>query len=289
MNRSSKWSKWFRSNMGNMVLGIESNMLRKLKRRYDITRLLCIGCKEQAGLMRTLQAKENILVTEAIPEVVMGDTVCASAAALPLPPNSVDFVLLPHSLDMTKQANLILREVNICLQAEGYLVILGFNPWSLWGLRRLFSLRKQAPWGGHFHSSWQVKDWLGLLNYEITFNKKYIYRPFSKSTHLFKKLAFLEPMISLLLPFAGSAYIIVAKKKVFGVTPLRPQWQKVRKVSAVPAGNCFLDKNALPEASSGLHSRGGQFPAGIAGKVFESGVINPTARNRCENKNSTDL
>lgn len=71
---------------------------------------------------------------------------------LPIASNSIDLLLLPHALEFSAQPHQILREVQRVLMPEGHAVIACFNPWSLWGVRRLFSRAADVyPWCGRFH------------------------------------------------------------------------------------------------------------------------------------------
>ena len=49
---------------------------------------------------------------------------------------SLDLVVLPHALELARDPHLTLREVERVLVPEGRVVIAGFNPASLWGLRQ---------------------------------------------------------------------------------------------------------------------------------------------------------
>src|SRR4051812_18533669 len=57
-------------------------------------------------------------------------------AALPFEANSVDLVVLPHSLELNPDPHATLREVERVLVPEGKVVISCLNPASLWGLRQ---------------------------------------------------------------------------------------------------------------------------------------------------------
>jgi len=50
-----------------------------------------------------------------------------------------DLVVLPHALEFQQQSPSGAREVHAFLMPEGHVVLSGFNPWSLWGVRRLGS------------------------------------------------------------------------------------------------------------------------------------------------------
>ena len=53
---------------------------------------------------------------------------------LPFATGSLDLVLLPHVLEFSAHPHRVLREVERVLVPEGKVVILGFNPFSFWGL-----------------------------------------------------------------------------------------------------------------------------------------------------------
>ena len=71
---------------------------------------------------------------------------------LPVSPYSVQTIVLPHVLEFSKDPYQVLREAEMTLAPQGYMVLVGFNPLSLLGLRRLFAFRKKrAPWHGGVH------------------------------------------------------------------------------------------------------------------------------------------
>ena len=56
--------------------------------------------------------------------------------ALPFDSQSLDLVVLPHGLELARDPHQALREVERVLVPGGRVVIVGFNPTSLWGLRQ---------------------------------------------------------------------------------------------------------------------------------------------------------
>ena len=191
-NLHEKFNNWLSTETGREVLNIEVKAVKKLKYGKSANCMVVIGAAEQQAFLTSSPAKQSLLVT---PDISSTNKTCHCIVAhpdeIPLLPCSVDFILLPHTLDFSKRTSHILREANICLQPEGYMVVLGFNPYSLWGLRRIFSMRFKVPWCGNFHSIWHIKDLLTLLNYEVVLTKRFLYRPHAKRFGLFKKLTFL--------------------------------------------------------------------------------------------------
>ena len=76
----------------------------------------------------------------------------ADPHALPLPENTVDLVVMPHALEFTDDPHQMLREAWRVMRPEGQIVIAGFNPFSLYGVKRYFG-REQTP-----PSNWVVSD-----------------------------------------------------------------------------------------------------------------------------------
>ncbi len=88
----------------------------------------------------------------------------ADAHVLPLASGSVDVVVLVHQLEFTPRPHQVMREAARVLAPEGHMLVLGFNPISLWGLRRVLSARSaSAPWRGRYLTGQRVIDWLLLL------------------------------------------------------------------------------------------------------------------------------
>ncbi len=229
-NAQAKFALWLTSRVGHSFLQLEKRVLKNLPGMHRQP-IVLLGESEQKNLVEPL----SLLVSENNHSELKDKVIVAHFNALPLQPDSIEHIVLPHTLDFFHKPNTLLREMNIALRADGYVTIIGFNPLSLWNVRRFVSLRKKGPWAGKFRPIWQVKSWLEILNYDVILCKKQMHRlPFFKGK-LFDQLACLEPIQKALFPFAGAIYVIVAKKKVFGITPLRNRWKKIPKVLSRPA------------------------------------------------------
>ena len=107
--------------------------------------------------------------------------------ALPFASSSIDLIVMPHTLEMAADPHAALAEATRVLVPEGRLVIVGFNPVSLWALRQRLgrtghSLRMGdedlfLPSAGEFIGYWRLRDWLRLLSYDIEVGKFGCYRP----------------------------------------------------------------------------------------------------------------
>jgi SAM-dependent methyltransferase len=145
---------------------------------------------------------------------------------LPIASQSVDLVVLPHVLEFYPEPHQILREVERILIPEGQLLILGFNPHSLWGLRRRLPGRPAGfPWNGQYLSPLRLKDWLKLLNFELDRGAFGLYAPPCKSARWLQRWRFMELAGNRWWGFAGSVYLLRAVKRVCGMRLILPAWK----------------------------------------------------------------
>ena len=167
------------------------------------------------------------------PAALLGD-----AHHLPLAGSSVDLVALPHTLEFADDPHQILREVERVLVPEGQVLISGFNPFSLWGIRRRLSGRDAAfPWRGQYFSVRRLKDLLQLLSFESQAGCFGRYSPAVRQEHWLRRWHFLELAGDRWWPIFGSVYLLQGIKRQHGLRLLTPTWQdrKARAKALAPA------------------------------------------------------
>jgi SAM-dependent methyltransferase len=87
---------------------------------------------------------------------------------LPFQTGTIDGVVLHHCLEEHHDPRLILREVARVLAPGGRLIVCGFNPWSLMGLRSMFSrLSTDIMSGRKLINPIRLFDWFTLLGFEL--------------------------------------------------------------------------------------------------------------------------
>lgn len=130
--------------------------------------------------------------------------------------DSVDAVVLPHTLEMSADPHTVLREVHRVLRPDGKLIILGFNPLSFWGLRHRLSPNGYPPGVQRQISRHRLSDWLRLLNLSID------------SSHACYASAASGRMGMLIrrLRWFASAYLLVATKETIPMTIIRPRLRR---------------------------------------------------------------
>ena len=232
---STQWRQlreWFDSPLGRSLQGLEAHHLRAVLPNLYGTVAAQLGRIGELSLMDACIAPTRILVDHhAGPDAC---SVRGLPEALPLETKSADVLILPHTLDFCQDPHQVLREVGRVLRPEGHVVILGFNPMSLWGFRRLIARRpRAAPWCGKFFRLARVKDWLALLDFETTHGTMLYYRPPLRNEGFMHRLHFLDRMGDRWWPMMAGVYLVVAKKRVVGVMPLPLKWKTQRVAGRV--------------------------------------------------------
>ena len=148
--------------------------------------------------------------------------------ALPFDSASLDLVVLPHTLELAQDPHQTLREVERVLRPEGRVVVVGFNPASLWGLRQrlgrlrlgLGLARRQPlflPPSGEFLGYRRLRDWLQLLSFEVEAGRFGCYRLPVASERWLQRCAWMDEQGERWWPVFGAAYFVVAVKRVRGM------------------------------------------------------------------------
>jgi SAM-dependent methyltransferase len=215
---------WFDTPLGHSLHALEAHRLRTLLPSLYGTVAVQLGQLGRLDLLDACIAPTRVVLDDP----VEGDTsvVRGLPEELPFDERSVNVALLPHTLDFCDDPHQVLREVSRALTPEGHVVILGFNPLSLWGVRRMFTRRpRAAPWSGRFLRLARIKDWLKLLDFELTQGGMLYYRPPLVREGAMDRLHFLDKAGDRWWPMMAAVYLLVAKKRVLGMTPLRVEWK----------------------------------------------------------------
>jgi len=225
-------TQWLATEQGRYVIGWEQKKIGPLVSDVFGFNALQIGLPEidflaenrialkiQIGDVEQLLADDRPSMHERI------DLVC-DLPELPFASNSIDLVLLTHALEFHPHPHQLLREVERVLIPEGKLLIVGFNPFSLWGMRRrLPKCANGAPWDGQFISLPRIKDWLTLLGLEVDRGHFGCYAPPFRRAEWLSRFDWMEKAGDRWWPIAAGVYIVRAVKRVHGMRLIKPNWK----------------------------------------------------------------
>ncbi|MFM2068035.1 MAG: hypothetical protein RLZZ584_2944 [Pseudomonadota bacterium] len=161
--------------------------------------------------------------------------------ALPLPAHSLDLVVLPHTLELADDAHQTLREVERVLRPEGRVVVIGFNPASLWGLRDRcertragLGLRAPLDEPAEHIGPRRLRDWFRLLGLQVETGTFGCWRPPWTGERWLERNQWMEVAGERWWPFFGSLYTVVAVKRVHAMRLIGPAWKQRRKAGGAP-------------------------------------------------------
>ncbi|ATE59958.1 class I SAM-dependent methyltransferase [Thauera sinica] len=156
--------------------------------------------------------------------------VLANEFELPFAGTSLDLVLLPHVLEFSRQPHQVLREVERVLVPEGSVIISGFNPLSLWGVRWVGARGGgNFPWTGQYRTAMRIKDWLTLLGFEVQAGRFGCYVPAVGSAKWLDRWQVLDYAGRRWWPVCGAAYMLHGVKRVQGMRLITPKWRDERR------------------------------------------------------------
>ncbi|GAB1618553.1 methyltransferase domain-containing protein [Pseudomonas kermanshahensis] len=206
--------EWFNGPLGQLMLKEEEKLLEEELGRFFGGYLVHYGpCAEAPP--SAPQVQRNVRLGAPLPGV---EIVCEEQA-WPLSEHAADVVVLQHGLDFSLSPHGLLREAASAVRPGGHLLIIGINPWSGWGMRHLFShgaLRK-----ARCISASRVGDWLNLLGFALEKRRFGCYRPPLASPAWQQRLAGWERAAGNWQTSGGGVYLLVARKMVVGLRPLR--------------------------------------------------------------------
>ncbi len=176
---------------------------------------------------------------------------------MPFETQSLDLVVLPHTLELARDPHQTLREVDRVLVPEGRVLITGLNPTSLWGAyERYTSLSRRLGFGQAFlpdHGDLlgyrRVRDWLRLLSFEVESGRFGCYRPALRSQPWLERMRWMDGAGERWWPVFGAAYFVVAVKRVRGMRLIGP------KLEASPADAGRARRGRAQEALGSLQRR----------------------------------
>ncbi|MBT3505439.1 MAG: methyltransferase domain-containing protein [Piscirickettsiaceae bacterium] len=210
-------TRWWQSPLGHAVLKQEQQLFQSVPEHFHGYYQLQVG------------GEINLLPEMVMPKFKrrMGKSADVAGAneALPFKSKSLDTLLLSHILEFSADPHQVLREAERVLVGDGTMIICCFNPWSLWGVRRLFSRKISAPWNGHFFGKSRIKDWLSLLNFDVIACEKLMFRPPVKSEKWLQRAVKFDTLGHRFWPIFSGVKVLVATKRTVPLTPVAQRWR----------------------------------------------------------------
>jgi SAM-dependent methyltransferase len=222
---------WFCEEPGRSLLQEERRRLEALLADLRGYHLLQIGCAHDETLLAACPIRHRVRLASPGGGCATGSVLQGEADLLPLASESVDLVVLLHALEFHARPYSVLQEAHRVVLPDGYVLISGFNPLSLWGLARLLPGAGRAlPRTERSLTTLRLRTWLGDLGLEPVAVQSFFFRPPLRDPRFLTRLQFLEGAGGGWWRALGAAYLLLAKKRVIPLTPIRPRWGMRRRL-----------------------------------------------------------
>ena len=215
----SELLEWLETPTGQRLRAAEQAVAAEPLRRVFGSQLLQVGAWGAPGAFIGLAGTVRRAVCSDVD--TPGVSFIAEDWQLPVASHSVDALLLPHTHERSSEPHQLLRECERVLTGGGRLIVMGFNPWSVLGLRRLLTRGGWPPQVHQLYSERRLRDWLSLLNFDVTSVSRY-FPAFTDADGQGQRARG--------LPGYYGGYLLVAVKRVHAVTPLRRLWRRPERV-----------------------------------------------------------
>lgn len=246
MSSTDSMTQWFQSCLGNLMLEAEQLALDQYLPTIYGYHLVQLGGINRYQYQHCI-IRDKILVTDQhAKQDFDGSIITSSFLELPFQEESVDLFVMPHVLEFSKTPLKIINEIYNILIPGGKVIILGFNPISLMGLAKTFRLKNDDfPWSSRFHSVSRIKNWLQNSGLVTLDHKSFCFLPPVQNPKWIKRFNFLETIGSLIWPFWGDVYVLLAKKEAIPVNPIKIK--SYRKKLPVPSA--YPEPSAFPKVN----------------------------------------
>ncbi|WP_133469473.1 class I SAM-dependent methyltransferase [Paraglaciecola marina] len=225
----SRPESWRDLPVGDNIKTLIELEIEEASRKFFGYHLVRLGNLSSEIELKSCPIKHQVNIT---PDNLSHSSIIAKTSSLPITENSVDAFILANELDFSRDPHQVLREVDRAIIPNGYVVITGFNPFSISGLCKYLPINKGSVLhDARYFSCARVKDWLQLLGFEIMdvkhllFNELFLNRKLNASSKL---SLWCQQYLSALT----TMYIIVARKREIPLTMIKPKW-KASKFSTV--------------------------------------------------------
>ena len=225
---------WFRGPLGQTILADEQQHIDDAIADLYGFHLLQMSVNRDLDLSHNSTIQHRFSLAPAVKPQNKNIAALAEGERIPLESESVDVVVLHHTLEFSKHPHQLLRETERVVIPRGHVLIVSFNPFSWMGL-----WKSLARWGGarqwahHSLRLGRVVDWLRLLDFEPVKIQHGFYRWPIDHSGVIKKTQWMEKLFHATKLPLGGYYIILARKDIVGMTPIRPAWKKFKPIEGL--------------------------------------------------------
>ena len=260
--------KWYRTPKGQKLFNQESRLVEKAISNLFGYYLVQLGFSENHDWMEFSRVSNKLILDDHIEtetaekwqqqlsEKSKDDQtktyvhwVKADLDYLPLRKESIDVMVLPHTLETVSDPYYLLRQVDTNLMPEGHIVLTGFNPLACALMKARFSKDGRSFREANLVRSSRVIEWLNVLGYEVEQVRFSTISCFTGTTDRdsisgWRLLERTERSLSRMGVQFGNVYCIVARKRVDSPKMVGFTWKKRPWLSIAKGSRVISNRNS---------------------------------------------
>jgi SAM-dependent methyltransferase len=230
-----QWEQWLTQGLGSCLLEAERKFLPPYLADCYGKHAVLAGVAQQSGLLKFSAIPHQSIVSPLIHKNKSVQYIESNFSELPLLSASVDLVLLPHTFEYLANPQQLLIESCRIVKPDGWVIIFGFNPFSLWGLKKRITKQTSSPWSGNFIPAAQIKHWLNLADFEVVKHRSLLFRPpLENHLNAYHHLMWMDWLGSHCWAFFGGVYMLMAQAKISALTPIKLRWKAEPSSASIP-------------------------------------------------------
>jgi SAM-dependent methyltransferase len=221
-------SDWLATPLGRRCLSNEQRLIRRTLDCVFGEQLLQVGtwgARDQ--FVRYARTQRRAVVDEPGAGSGPGPDLLSRLDHHAIAADTIDAIVLPHTLERTESPHAVLREAARVLRPDGCLIVLGFAPTGLWGLRHLLARGGYPPGSRHLIREGRLRDWLELLSFDVEPAVGYCHTVPLERVRRTGSLP-RERWARRWLPLLAGGFLLLARTRTVQLTPIRPAFTRPR-------------------------------------------------------------
>jgi SAM-dependent methyltransferase len=220
IQNTEQFDQWLTGVPGVQLLETEKKLITSVKQEISGDSLALLGGPLWDDMLSSLKMPFTLRLFPHL-NLTSSELVVNAYEALALENESCDIVVAPHLLEFSSAPRHLLAECERILAPEGYLVLFGVNPLSLWHWHPRI---KFTSW--HPHTMGCIERWGVELGLRYVLHERALYTSPARVSNIKRKRKWLENFGSVVWPFFGGVYMLVLQKNQLSMSPSEKIWQK---------------------------------------------------------------
>ena len=131
------YEQWFQTALGRKLLADQRSKVDDVTRRIFGYQQLELPVSHRLPMGNATSLGHKMMMVPQYQPDMPENTLVSLSHELAVRHDSIDLAILHHTLDFAASPHQALREASQAVKSSGYLLVIGFNPISLWGVRKL--------------------------------------------------------------------------------------------------------------------------------------------------------